>query len=163
MGADPWHVDDEESFMACYHATLPDVFRYAAMLCGHDRATAEDIVQDTYIAALRRVRAGDLGSITTGYLTLSVRHRFLDAMKQRDREQRRITAAASTDARTSTSRHEVFAQLADLPDRERTAMVLRFVDDLPVAAVATALRLSIAATESLIVRATRRLRNEVPS
>ena len=50
--------------------------------------------------------------------------------------------------------------LASLPERERTALVLRFVDDLGVSQVARKMGLSTHAAESLLARATRRLRNQ---
>ena len=62
MSTQTWDVSSEEGFMACYHATLPDVFRYAAMLCGSDRALAEDVVQDVFLDALSAARDGRVAS-----------------------------------------------------------------------------------------------------
>lgn len=45
------------------------------------------------------------------------------------------------------------------PD-QRTALALRYVEDLTVAEVAVAMSRSVQATESLLVRARRALRNE---
>ncbi|MBI4934307.1 MAG: sigma-70 family RNA polymerase sigma factor, partial [Actinobacteria bacterium] len=52
------------------------------------------------------------------------------------------------------------ALLAALPDRERAAMVLRHVDDMTVAQIAEAMGITVQAAESLLARATRRLRNQ---
>ena len=38
MATQVWDVGSEQGFMACYRASLSEVFRYAAMLCGSDRA-----------------------------------------------------------------------------------------------------------------------------
>ena len=50
------------------------------------------------------------------------------------------------------------AALARLPDDQRVALILRYVDDLTVADVANELGRSVRATESLLVRARRTLR-----
>lgn len=144
--------------MHCYRGTVQQAYRYAAMLCGHDRDGAEDLVQETYLDLLRRVRAGSLTMLTPAYLLQAVRHRFLDMIKQRDRERRRLELVGGTAADDLTPGTTVRGLLADLPDRERAAMVLRFVDDLPVAGVAEAMGITVRAAESLLARATRRLR-----
>lgn len=161
MASSEWPVTDEQSFLVCYRSTVADVFRYAAMLCGHGRAMAEDLVQDVYLATMRRVRATTLTSLTVAYLNTAVRHRHLDQLKSRSRETRRMHLVARPDSvvdPASSAGLDGFEGLADLSERERAAVVLRFVDDLPVAGVAAALGINKAAAESLLARATRRLR-----
>jgi RNA polymerase sigma-70 factor (ECF subfamily) len=53
------------------------------------------------------------------------------------------------------------AWLERLPPRTRAALVLRYVDDLPVGAVAAALGVSTRAAESLLARGRRQLRTIV--
>lgn len=142
--------------MTCYRATVAEVFRYASMLCGSDRARAEDLVQDAFLGLVRRVRAGDRVDVSVGYLMVAVRHRFLDDVKHRAREQRRLELVASS---RPPDPPQSIGELAGLSERERTAMVLRFVDDLPVAGVADAMGISTRAAESLLARAARRLRS----
>ena len=156
MGEREWMVDSEESFMACYQTTVDEVFRYAGILCGNDRAAAEDATQEAYFALLRRVHAAQVPTVTLAYLRLSVRHRFLDENKRRSRDQRRIQLTAG--AGNEGARSSDLPLLSGLNDRERAAMVFRYVDDLPVAGVAKAMDISTRAAESLLARATRRLR-----
>jgi RNA polymerase sigma-70 factor (ECF subfamily) len=153
-----WDVASEEGFMACYRATFPEVYRYTAMLCGSDRALAEDVVQDAYMAALDRARSGQLASCSAGYLVVVARHRFLDRVRSAAREDRRLRLVASVPDEPVPV--VMPPQLADLPDRERAALVLRFVDDLTVAQVGAELGISTHAAESLLARATRRLRHQ---
>lgn len=156
MGEREWLVDSEESFMACYQATVDDTFRYAGILCGKDRAAAEDATQEAYFSLLRRVHADQVSAVTMAYLRLSVRHRFLDETKRRTRDQRRVELVLR---RSEDEQHSAdMCLLSNLTDRERAAMVLRYVDDLPVASVAKAMDISTRAAESLLARATRRLR-----
>lgn len=157
MTAERWQVHTEDGFQACYRATFSEVYRYAAMLCGADRAAAEDLVQDVYLEALDRTRSGAITELSIGWLVTTARHRFIDHIRSSNRERRRLQLVASTPhADTSAQLPE---QLAALPERERVAMVLRYVDDLSVAQIAMAMGATTHATESLIARATRRLRH----
>ncbi len=153
-----WLVDSEESFMACYQSTVDDVFRYAGILCGPDRAAAEDATQEAYFSLLRRVHAGQVSAVTAGYLRLSVRHRVLDETKRRSRDRHRAEFVAGVG--DSEPQPAVLPTLSNLSDRERVAVVLRYVDDLPVAGVGKAMNISTRAAESLLARATRRLRGD---
>jgi RNA polymerase sigma-70 factor, ECF subfamily len=157
MGNRVWPVEDEASFLVCYRESVADVFRYAAMLCGTDRGAAEDLVQEVYLLALRRVQTHALETVTTSYLKQAVRHRFLDIAKSRQRETRRLQLVWNSSS-SSIGNDERPDRLADLPERQRAAMVLRYIDDLPVAEVGRALGISGRAAESLLARATRRLR-----
>lgn len=157
MGTQIWDVSSEQGFMACYRATLSEVFRYAAMLCGSDRALAEDVVQDVYLAAMSKARDGGLRDLSVGYLIVAVRHRHLDRLRSAQREDRRLRLVAAS---PPADEHHVPSMLASLPERERTALVLRYVDDLSVAQVGREIGVSTRAAESLLARATRRLRNQ---
>ena len=157
MSTQPWDVSSEQGFMACYRATLPEVFRYTAMLCGSDRSLAEDVVQDVYLATLSSARDGRVSELSIGYLVVAVRHRHLDRLRSVARESRRLRLVASSPEAIDQF---IPSLLASLPERERTALVLRYVDDLPVAQVAKELGVSTRAAESLLARATRRLRNQ---
>lgn len=146
--------------MACYRATFADVYAYAAMLAGRDRSAAEDVVHDVYLAALHRARRGDLAELSSGYLVTAVRGRWIDRWRSHEREQRRLVLVARRDegGDDAESAGALTGMLASLNDRQRTAVVLRYVDDLPVADVAERLGMSTRAAESLLVRAVRRLR-----
>lgn len=152
-----WDVRDEAGFMACYRATFREVYRYAAMLCGADRAAAEDLVSDAYLSTLTAARRGAVTEVSVGYLTTVVRHRFLDRMRSAEREERRLRLVASSPEPEESLLPE---RLATLPERERALLVLRYVDDLTMAQAAEELGMSTRAAESLAARAMRRLRRQ---
>lgn len=154
-----WEVGTEAGFVACYRATFAEVYAYAGMLCGSDRSAAEDLVHDVYVAALRRARSGELTTATVGYFVTALRRRQIDRWRSEDRERRRLTLVHSQ--RSDDVEHRLPASmLAGLSERERAAIVLRYVDDLPVAQVAEHMGLGVRAAESLLGRAVRRLRRE---
>lgn len=146
--------------MACYRATFGEVYAYAGMLGGRNRSAVEDVVQDVYIAALRKARDGDLKTVSIGYFITAVRRRSIDVWRSADRDRRRLQLAPSphADVVAEPSVHALPTMLDALTDQERAAVVLRFVDDLTVAQVAAELGVSTRAAESTLSRALARLR-----
>jgi RNA polymerase sigma-70 factor (ECF subfamily) len=159
MAMHTWDVGSEEGFMACYRDTFTEVYRYAGLLCGGDRAGAEDLVQDVYLAALAKARAGALHELSVGWFVTAAHHRFVDRLRSTARERRRLELVVSQPAPPDAPTL-VPSQLASLPDRERVALVLRYVDDLTVGQAAKVMGISTDAAESLIGRALRRVRQQ---
>jgi hypothetical protein len=50
-------TDDE--VLALYERSVDDLYRYATRLTGGDRAWADELVHETYLSLLRRVRRGE--------------------------------------------------------------------------------------------------------
>jgi len=148
----------QDRFLSFYDDTFEEAYQYAGRLCGSDRDAAEDLVQDSYTSVLRRFRADDSRDLQIGYVITAIRNRHLDRLRMAEREQRRLRLVVAGEAP-----HEpalMPPQLAGIPERDRAALVLRYIDDLPVPEVADALGLSVHATESLLVRARARLRGK---
>ena len=156
----------QAEFLTFYDATFVEAYRYAGRLCGSDRDAAEDLVQEAYTAVLRQFRADADRDLQIGYVITTIRHRFLDRLRSADSEARRLRLVAVTDGATDSENGSdlpdtsLTSHLASLPVRDRAALVLRYVDDLPVPDVAEALGLSVHAAESLLVRARARLRGK---
>lgn len=153
--------DSAAQLLDLYDATIDDVYRYASRLTGGDRTRTDDLVQDTYLGVLRRLQAGDRPELTTAYLIVACRSRFLDQMKS---DRRRIAREERGVAPTVFEGDDpspgglATDSLAALPDDQRVALVLRYVDDLAVGEVARQLGRSVRATESLLARGRMALR-----
>ena len=156
MDVGPWTVTDEVSLVACYDQSVEHVYRYASRFTGNDRARTDDLVQDVYLGLVRVVRDGTLTSVGIGWFRASVRHRFLDRLRGQERETRRLQLVAAVVIDEPVD----VPGLDDLPDRERAALVLRYLDDLSVPEVAAEMGLTVHATESLLARARRRMRSQ---
>ena len=150
--------EHKDRFLAFYDASFQEAYRYAGRLCGSDREAAEDLVQEAYMAILQQMRANPSRELGTGYVITTIRNRFLDRVRSAAREDRRLRLVAAGPAEPEPALMP--SQLAALPERDRAALVLRYVDDLSVPEVADALDLSVHATESLLVRARARLRGK---
>jgi RNA polymerase sigma-70 factor, ECF subfamily len=155
--------DSESSndFAALYDQTVDDVYRYASRLTGGNRELADDLVQETYLGVLRRLQRGEHQELSTAYLIVACRSRFLDDLKSRQRRRRREGSAAHRDIvaiANDVPDSPATVALAALEPDQRAALVLRYVDDLAVADVARQLGRSLHATESLLTRARTALR-----
>lgn len=154
----PWTVTDELSLVACYDQSVRAVYRAASRLTGSNRERTDDLVQDVYLSLVRAVRSGAITEVGLGWLLTSVRHRYFDRVRGETRDEQRLRLVWSQPDAQAVPVDA--ADLSTLPERERVALVLRYVDDLPVAEVAALMGQSVHATESLLARARRRARTQ---
>lgn len=156
-----WAVDTEQGLIRCYDATFEDVYRYAARLAG-SRPAAEDLTQEVYVRLVRAARAGSVTTVGTGWLITTLRHLFIDRTRSAKSELARLTlvVGGAVDGPVDEPAAPNHASwLVGLSDRERAALVFRYVDDLSVGDVARLLGSSVRATESLLQRAKRRVQH----
>ena len=139
------------------HAFGP-AYRYAAQLTRGDGPAAEDLVQDAFVRLVRAVRSNGIDEIGVGWLITTIRHRYIDGLRSTEREGRRLRLVAEPSSTADHRPSHAEALLEGLGERERAALIFRYVDDLPVADVAGLLGLSVRATESLLQRAKRNAR-----
>jgi RNA polymerase sigma-70 factor (ECF subfamily) len=151
-----------------FDETLPRVFGYFRARVGGDRAVAEDLTQESYLAAARAI---DEGRAAVGepvsWLFGIARHKLIDHYRARELTENRRgdwdEAIAEIpgeieDLERIVAREELIAALATLPAGQRLALVLHYADGLSVAEVASALGRSEHAVESLLARGRRALR-----
>jgi RNA polymerase sigma-70 factor (ECF subfamily) len=112
-----------------------------ASLYAADRAAAEDLVQEALVRVFARAR--DLRSVPAAeqYVRLAIRTSFIDhARKQKTWRGKEYLFASANAARGPEVPvqvgMDVRAALGTLSPRERACIVLRFFEDLPVAAIA---------------------------
>jgi RNA polymerase sigma factor (sigma-70 family) len=117
------------------------VWRFLVSMVGSSEA--EDCFQETFIAALRaypRLRADS--NMRAWVLTIAHR-KALDAQRARARRALPVAEPGAVDARSApapAARDETLWQaVAELPARQRSAVVLRYVSDLPHHDIATAI------------------------
>lgn len=129
---------------------------------------AEDCFQETFIAALRaypRLRAGS--NLRAWVLTIAHR-KALDAHRGRARRAlpvAEVEAIDAIDVRTSTHTHSdesgLWEAVRELPPRQRSAVALRFIADLPHRDIATAIGCSEEAARRSLHEGLAKLRQEV--
>jgi RNA polymerase sigma-70 factor (ECF subfamily) len=142
-------------FVSLYERTVTDVYSYLASRVG-DRATAEDLTQDVFVACARRVAAGR--AVDLAWLIGVARHKLVDHWRAQERHNRNLALVHSAQTRRVEESETIdpgiaAAVLAGLNPTYRAALVLRHVDGLSVSAVADHLQRSVEATEQVLTRA----------
>ncbi len=153
----------DDAVLAIYERTVDELYHYASRLTG-DRAAADELVQDTYLHLVRQIRRGAVDRVDIGWLVVACRRRFLDDLRSRSRRSRRedtFARASRAGTEPGSAGGAVHDALAGLPLDQRAAMVMHYVDDLPVAEVARQLGRSEHATESLLARGRTTLRSRL--
>jgi RNA polymerase sigma-70 factor, ECF subfamily len=156
-----WDVSTKAGFLAWYDASVEAAHRYASQLCGHDVALAEDVVHDVYVSLLSKARSGSIQQASIGLATTSVHHRFIDIVRRDAVAERHLSLKQRSSVETAGDPDSSNDVIAELPQRERIALTLRYIDELSVPEIAKELGISVHATESLLMRAKARARKEV--
>ncbi|HQV56425.1 MAG TPA: sigma-70 family RNA polymerase sigma factor, partial [Ilumatobacteraceae bacterium] len=86
-----------------------------------------------------------------GWAIATCRSRFIDQLRRAEVEGRALRRVEQR-PQPSSANSGAFDALAQVPDNQRTALILRYVDDLTVAQVAREMKRSVRATESLLSR-----------
>jgi RNA polymerase sigma-70 factor (ECF subfamily) len=158
---------DPVAFRRWYDVTLDRVYGYLHGRCGGDDALAEELTQQTFIQAVRSWKSFDGRSDSVTWLCSIARNKLADHYRRLDREQRRhlrlvvreIPVGDSTIDRSVDDHEAVLSALRTLPALYRAALVLRYVDGLSVREVASHLKKSEVATDSLTRRAKEQFRS----
>ena len=140
-------------FVDMYRSRWAPMVRLARLLTGSDPA-AEELVQDAFL----RVRLQwDLVENPASYLRAAVVNGCRNYQRRRKIERRQIPAVGVAD----DDRFELRGALEALPMRQRSAVVLRYYEDLPEAEIAELLDCSVPAVKSLLHRAVQDLRKVI--
>jgi RNA polymerase sigma-70 factor (sigma-E family) len=155
--------DADRAVTAIYSEHYRSLVRLAAFLV-RDNATAEEVVQDSFVAmhgAWRRLRDTDKA---LSYLRQSVVNRSRSVLRHRmvvDKNTPKPPPdmpSAEHGAIIQLERSAVVAALRGLPERQREALVLRYYGDLSEAQIASVMGISRGAVKSHTARAMAALR-----
>ena len=121
----------------------PALKRHAFLLCG-DEAEADDLVQEALVRAFTRPRRVPGPGAAEAYVRAIMVNLFIDGARRHARWSRvapllRPAGMAPDPADQVSDRDAMLAALRSLSPRQRTCVVLRFYEDLPVAEVAAVL------------------------
>jgi RNA polymerase sigma-70 factor (sigma-E family) len=166
LGSVPLHPpsDADQAIAAMYSTEYRSLVRISVVLVG-DVGTAEEVVQDCFIAmyaAWRRLKNVDKA---VNYLRRSVVNRSRSVLRRRVVADKHVPKhepdmpSAEQGAITQLERAAVIAALGSLPARQREAIMLRYYLDLSEEEVASAMRISCGAVKSHTARAKAALRS----
>ena len=149
-------------FQALLDAHGADVHRFLIATVG--RVDADDCYQETWLAALRAYpRLRDASNLRSWVFTIAHR-KAIDQVRSRARAGVPVGApeALESDAGSAepTLPGDIWSHVARLPDKQRTALALRFVSDAAYAEIAAVMRTSEDAARRNVHEALKRLRKE---
>jgi RNA polymerase sigma-70 factor (ECF subfamily) len=167
----------ESAFAELVRRYRPRLFTLAYRLTA-DRESAEDVVQETFVAAFRALeRFEPRPSLGAWLNTIAIRLAGKSAIRSAQRPRASLDALADNDmahrvvdattgnsdpyraAEAAELRREVEIAIAALPFKYRAAVVTRYVLDLEYAEAAAALEMGLNTYKSHLLRGTRMLRD----
>ncbi|MBA3392861.1 MAG: sigma-70 family RNA polymerase sigma factor [Deltaproteobacteria bacterium] len=169
---------DREAIARFYEAHVDGLYTFIYYRVGRDTALAEDVVQETFAAALSREAEYDPARGSVGsWLTVLSRNVIRDHLRAHRRSDELATTWERIDAtlaqtfaamaerplpgevlERAETRDLVHMAVANLPDQYRTALMRKYVDGESLETLAGELGISIDATKSLLARARRAFR-----
>lgn len=151
---------------AWFDEALPRIYGYFIPRVGGRVAVAEDLTQETMLAAVRTNRRPEQAESTMPWLYGIARHKLMDHYRRQERDRRVFGpqvpeddvpesdyALPDLDLESLPVRDAIIATLDSITPRHRAALVLRYLDGCDVPFLAASLGITVDAAESVLVRA----------
>ena len=140
-----------------YERYAGDVRRFALYLCG-DMVMADEITSDTFVRAW--MAAGGIRQPTVkSYLFTIARNAYTDLLRQAarhtqlDENMRDTRISAQTQMEESAEVRAVLAALQQLPEMDRTVLLMRALDEMPYEEIAETLGIPVVTAKVKVHRA----------
>ena len=143
-------------FNTLYAKYSPDVFRFAMYLSG-DRSEAEDITSETFVRAWMSSEPIAMATVK-GYLLTIARNLFLQELRRRSRSVplndsiRDPSPGPHSETEKKAAYNAVVAGLQELPEVDRTALLMSAYEGLSYEEIARSLGISLPAVKMKIHR-----------
>ena len=152
----------DAAFEAWYERTLPRVYAYLMSRSGHDATLAEELSQQTFVAAIAERARYDGRADSLTWLCGIARHKLADHYRRLEREERRGMRLEVREIQLAVDQGPtpgldepvaIVEAMRSLPASQRAVLAFVVLDDLPVAEAGRLMGKSTAATHSLLHRA----------
>jgi RNA polymerase sigma-70 factor (ECF subfamily) len=149
-----------KSFTSFYEQALPQVYGYFLYRCGTSAVIAEDLTQETFLAAVTELKKGKRVRQPSAWIHGIARHKLLDHYRREQHADRQLTVASTMEINQETlaatdesqARDRAITALSAVAASQRAALMLCYVDGYSVAEAARLLGKSVEAVESLLAR-----------
>ena len=149
-----------DAFRAFYDEALPRVYGYFLHRCGNSVSVAEDLTQETFLAAVAELNKGKRVVTPIAWIYGIARHKLIDHYRAQERSERRLASAPQVDdledevtvENEEEARERAIDALASVAASQRAALVLCYVDGFSVREAAVILGKGVEAVESLLAR-----------
>ena len=160
----PSQVLSRDEFDAFYTDALPVVFGYLVKLCGGDREQAWDLTQDAWMVVVDRLNTGVANAASIPYIITVARSKYIDVWRRERRLQRKLNLVWSAERDSdldSAPAGAALEQLSQCSPTSRLLLMLAYIEEVPVAAIAEQIGKPVSTTYSLLARARDELRNRM--
>jgi len=141
---------DSDAVAELYQRYAPVVWRYVFARI-RDTHAGQDVLSETFLAAIRGLKSGATTENLAGWLTGIARHKVADWHRQRGPSENSETSAAAIEASSASS---IVADVLDgLSPEERVILEWKYLDRLTVREIAERLGRTEKAVEALLYRA----------
>jgi len=157
---------DERAWQALYDEAFAPLFAYVAWRCGGLRDRAEEIVQETWLIAVRRIRAFDPDRASFVSWLRGIAANLLRNHLRKVRLYVPLDGTHSVPADDTITRREqaeaITRALAGLPERYEAVLRAKYLDGQSVEQIAAESGETAKAVESLLTRARQAFRAAYP-
>jgi len=150
----------EEAFRVIHDRYRQRLFAYTRQMLSGSRSDAEDALQDVFLRAYAALRADDRPIVLRAWLYRVAHNRCIDHLRRptpQPCEVFEMSRGPLADPIAQTERREdlrrLVADVRELPEQQRSALLMREMEGLSYADLASALDVSVPAVKSLLVRA----------
>lgn len=148
---------DEDAWRSLFEWHFESVYRYCLSLSAGKKEMAEEIAQQVFVTAARRVgRFKQRHGTFRAWLMGIARNRFMKAQSKELRQRghkKQYSAGAGESAETKGPHLLVYEVLAELPAHYRSVLESKYLEGLTVSQIAEASQSTPKAVESLLARA----------
>jgi RNA polymerase sigma-70 factor (ECF subfamily) len=142
-----------------FYASHYDGVARALVVAGAEREAAQDATQEAFARALRRWRRVREMDRPDGWVYVVAMNQLRDLWRRLERAYPAEPAADTSG--TVTTRVAIREAIATLPPRQRQAVVLRYLADLPLYDVAEAMGCALGTVKATLHQALRSMRVEL--
>lgn len=149
---------DPAMFAAVYERHQQELYRYCRSIVQHDE-DAHDVLQNTMVKAYAALQTEDRDFELRPWLFRIAHNEAISMIRRRpttDELDERTGGCPETLHRSAESRERLshlYADLQDLPERQRGALMMRELNGLPTAEIADALQIPVGAVKQSIYEA----------
>ena len=147
---------DSGAVAELYQRYAPVVWRYVFARMRQDTHAAQDVLSETFLAAIRSLKNGQGAENAAGWLIGIARNKLADWYRKQEKS---ANAAAEPATQDASSASGVVADVLDgLPDEERVILEWKYLDRCTVREIAERLGRTEKAIEALLYRARKAFR-----
>jgi RNA polymerase sigma-70 factor (ECF subfamily) len=152
---------DERAFRTLYRRHAPSLYAFALRVLAGSEADAEDVVQETWVRAVRHLGNFRWESTLRTWLTsitLNLSREALRAKSRRDTTELDETLGLATPVARDGERIDLERAIARLPERCRTVLVLHDVEGFTHEEISRQLEIAVGTSKSQLFDARRAIR-----